>query len=190
MSRSGSTLWMKPRPLHSGQAPSGLLKENILGSSSSMLTPCSGHASDVLKVRSVCTPSGSMISTSTSPSPLAMASSQASESLLCTPSLTLILSTTISMVCLYVFSSFISSSSRILISPSTRALVKPSLRILSRTFSCWPLRALTTGAMTVSLLPAGSSMSVSTIWSTDWLVISLPQIGQCGMPILAYKSLR
>ena len=30
---------VKPNPLHVSQAPNGLLKENILGSSSSILTP-------------------------------------------------------------------------------------------------------------------------------------------------------
>ena len=33
-----------PRPLHAGQAPNGLLKENIRGASSSMETPQSGQA--------------------------------------------------------------------------------------------------------------------------------------------------
>ena len=39
-----SIVSMVPRPVHSGQAPKGLLKENILGVSSSMLTPQSGQA--------------------------------------------------------------------------------------------------------------------------------------------------
>ena len=41
---SSSTVSLKPRPEHSGHAPNGLLKENILGVSSSMLMPQSGQA--------------------------------------------------------------------------------------------------------------------------------------------------
>ena len=138
--RSGSMLCTKPSPLHSGQAPRGLLNENILGSSSSMLTPCSGHARLVLKVFSVSIllPSSALVTTMTCirPSPWVTASSQASASLLRAPSLTFILSITISMVCLNVFSSFISSSPSSFISPSTLTLVNPSRCILSSIFSC------------------------------------------------------
>ena len=48
--RSGSIYCVNPSPLQVGQAPKGLLKENILGSSSSILMPCSGQASLVLNV--------------------------------------------------------------------------------------------------------------------------------------------
>ena len=40
----GSTCFKTPMPLHLGQAPSGLLNENILGVSSGKLKPQSGHA--------------------------------------------------------------------------------------------------------------------------------------------------
>ena len=128
---------MKPSPLHSGHAPSGLLNENILGSSSSMLTPCSGHARLVLKVFSS-GPSPLSTITCTSPSPWAIASSHASASLLWTPSLTFILSTTISIVCLNVFSELylvlISQDPDLTVDPAL--CVNPSLRILSSIFSC------------------------------------------------------
>ena len=42
--RSGSILMNEPRPVQVGQAPKGLLNENILGFSSSMLILCSGQA--------------------------------------------------------------------------------------------------------------------------------------------------
>ena len=41
---AGSIRMKTPRPVHFLQAPKGLLKENILGVSSSTLTPCSGQA--------------------------------------------------------------------------------------------------------------------------------------------------
>ncbi len=42
--RSGSIFMNTPRPAHLGQAPNGLLNENMRGVSSSMLMPCSGQA--------------------------------------------------------------------------------------------------------------------------------------------------
>ena len=44
MMRSGSTFSWLPSPVQAGQAPKGLLKENILGASSSMDTPQSSQA--------------------------------------------------------------------------------------------------------------------------------------------------
>ena len=44
MMRSGSTFSWLPRPVQVGQAPKGLLKENIRGVSSSMDTPQSSQA--------------------------------------------------------------------------------------------------------------------------------------------------
>ena len=43
ISSSGENSILNPRPLHTGQAPKGLLKEKLLGSISSRLTPQSGH---------------------------------------------------------------------------------------------------------------------------------------------------
>jgi len=136
---SGSIFSVNPRPLQVGHAPKGLLKENILGSSSSMLTPCSGHASLVEKTCSF-SKSLSLKWTVTRPSPSFMASSTASEMRLSCPGLMIILSTTISMVCLNFLSSLISSSFTEYISPSILTLVKPSLMMRSRIFSCSPLR--------------------------------------------------
>ena len=42
--RAGSTFSWLPRPVQVGQAPKGLLKENSLGASSSMLMPQSSQA--------------------------------------------------------------------------------------------------------------------------------------------------
>ena len=44
MIRSGSTFSWEPRPVQVGQAPKGLLKENIRGESSSMEMPQSSQA--------------------------------------------------------------------------------------------------------------------------------------------------
>ena len=44
MMRSGSSFIWLPRPVQVGQAPKGLLKENIRGDSSSMDTPQSSQA--------------------------------------------------------------------------------------------------------------------------------------------------
>ena len=44
MMRSGSIFIWEPRPIQVGQAPKGLLKENIRGVSSSMDTPQSSQA--------------------------------------------------------------------------------------------------------------------------------------------------
>ena len=44
ITRFGLTFINVPKPVQVGQAPYGLLKENILGDNSSMLIPCSGQA--------------------------------------------------------------------------------------------------------------------------------------------------
>ncbi len=44
ITRSSSAMSRKPRPVQLGQAPLGLLKENILGSNSVRLTPQSSQA--------------------------------------------------------------------------------------------------------------------------------------------------
>ena len=46
---AGSNARFVPRPLHSGQAPAGLLKENIWGVNSGILRPHFGHAASWLK---------------------------------------------------------------------------------------------------------------------------------------------
>ena len=47
----GSTFNLIPIPSHSSQAPYGLLKENNLGSISSIVKPDSGHANFVEKIK-------------------------------------------------------------------------------------------------------------------------------------------
>ena len=44
ITKFGSTFSFIPIPSHSAQAPYGLLKENSLGSISSIVNPLSGHA--------------------------------------------------------------------------------------------------------------------------------------------------
>ena len=161
------------------------------GSSSATLTPCSGQPSFVLKIISsgfVGLPCSSFFCTETQIrlSLSCMASSTASARRLSVPDFTTIRSTTISIVCLNVFSNLISSSFNSRICPSTRTRVKPSFRIRSSIFSCSPFLWRTTGAMTVSRAPSPCSISWLTIWSTLWLEISRPQTGQWGTPILAY----
>ncbi len=50
ITRLGSTFSFTPIPSHSSQAPKGLLKENNLGSISSIVNPLSGHANLVEKI--------------------------------------------------------------------------------------------------------------------------------------------
>jgi hypothetical protein len=51
------------------------------------------------------------------------------------------------------------------------------------------LRPRTIGASTLMRSSCGYSITMSTIRSSDWLEISLPQFGQCGTPMFA-KSRR
>ena len=50
ITKFGSTFNFTPIPSHSSQAPNGLLKENNLGSISSIVNPLSGHANFVEKI--------------------------------------------------------------------------------------------------------------------------------------------
>ena len=93
------------------------------------------------------------------------------------PSLTTSLSTIISIVCLNVFLSFISSTSSV-ISPSILALTKPAFNAFASSFACSPFLPRTTGARIWNLVPSGKLKILSTIWSTVCCLISLPQTGQ------------
>ena len=117
--RVGSTSCFMPSPKHSGQAPNGELKENILGVSSGIVISQSGQA--YLVEYKVSTPS---ISISTMPSPTFIACSTESVSLRSISSFTTKRSTMIEMLCLICLSSLMSSS-RSLTSPSIFARTKP-----------------------------------------------------------------
>ncbi len=104
------------------------------------------------------------------------------------PSFTSSRSTTTSMVWLRRLSSLISSSME-RSSPSMRARVKPWAASFSSSRVNSPLRPRTIGASSMTRgsapgpAPVASSITRAAIWSTDWRVISLPQWGQCGMPM-------
>ncbi len=121
ITNSGSIFLIYPMPLHSVQAPNGLLKENILGAISSIPIPCSGHANFVENSIS----SLPITSTITKDSLSFNTVSIESANLDCIPSFTTILSTTTSMLCFFVLASSISSY-RSLTSPSIRTLTNPS----------------------------------------------------------------
>ena len=113
----GSTFNFIPIPSHSSHAPYGLLKENNLGSISSIVKPLSGHANFVEKIKfSVFLNSFGNVSFSysTNISPLAKftAVSTLSANLLPSEELITILSTSIDMSCLiFLFNSGILSIS-------------------------------------------------------------------------------
>ncbi len=141
--KSGSISCFVPNPSHPGQAPKGLLKENMRGASSSMEIPQSMQENFSLNMST----SPPMTSTKTIPSPYCKA--------ICTESLrrparsgrTLMRSTTISILCFLFLSKFRASLTS-WSSPSTRIRIKPSLPMVSITFLCSPLRPRTTGANT------------------------------------------
>ena len=104
-SRSNSILY--PKPKQSGHAPKGLLKEKLLGSTSSMLILQSGHAKLWLKFMA----SASDTSTIMRPSDSFITVSMESVSLFSIPSRMIRRSTTISILCLLFLFNFISSES-------------------------------------------------------------------------------
>ncbi|MCG3185318.1 MAG: hypothetical protein ICCCNLDF_03533 [Planctomycetes bacterium] len=74
--------------------------------------------------------------------------------------------------------------------PFRRARTKPSRITLANTSRCSPLRPRTTGASTISFVPWGHSITVSTICSALWLLTSRLQTGQRGVPARAYNRRR
>ena len=105
--RSSSNSILYPSPKHSGHAPKGLLKEKLLGSTSSTLMPQSGQEKLWLKF----TGSPSVTSTVISPPLRAITVSMESVRRFSMPSFTIRRSTTTSMLCLIFLSSLISSES-------------------------------------------------------------------------------
>ena len=193
MIRSGFISILVPIPLHSGHAPWGALKENILGVNSWKLIPQSVHAksSEYVFSYSMSSPSSFLLLniTVTRPSAKLQAVSTESDSLLwkSIPSLITSLSTIKSMLCLKVFASSISSSSS-RISPSIRALTNPFFLKSSNMSLCSPFLSLITGAITWIFSPSPSSIIDSVICPMVWWETSFPQFGQCGIPILAYNK--
>ncbi|MNO74984.1 hypothetical protein D3C76_660070 [compost metagenome] len=174
-SKSGSTIIFAPRPSHSGQAPKGLLNENILGDNSSILKPQMGQAKLELKRSSSCP----IISTKSWPPDIFSAVSIESANLLRTSSFTTIRSTITSIECFLFFSSSMFSD-RSRCSPSTRTRTNPCLEISAKRLLCSPFLPEITGAKICSLVFSGYCIIRSTICSTVCDVISMPCSGQCG----------
>ena len=106
-----------PNPVQAGQAPNGLLNENILGAISGKLMPQSTQAKFSLNMNSA----PSITCTKTTPSPKPSAISSESANRLSIPSRMIKRSTTTSIVCFLFFSNLISSLIS-WISPSIRTL--------------------------------------------------------------------
>ncbi len=174
-----------PKPVQVSQAPNGLLKENILGDSSSIDTLCSGQA--YFCENSITSPP--ITSTITKPSVEFIAVSKLSAKRDSMPSLMTSLSTTISMLCFLFLSSFISSE-RSYIEPSQRTRTYPERLAFSNSFRCSPFLPRTIGASICILVPFSKAITVSVISSTVCMEISLPHMGQCGTPVRAYSNLK
>ena len=138
-----SILRNTPKPVHLGQAPNGLLKENILGDKSSILTPWSGHEYFCENITS----SPPTIFTRMIPFESLEAVSILSESLEVISGFTTSRSTITSILCFLFFSSGIFSDKSYTI-PSALTLAKPDFLALSSTFTCSPFLPRTTGAKT------------------------------------------
>ena len=119
-----STSCLIPNPLQLGQHPKGELNENNLGSSLGIVKPHSLQALCSLKSLS-----SLPITTKTKPFAQLLASSTASKTRLLISSLMTILSITISILCLLVFSRSLTSSINN-VSLSIRTLAKPFSLIL------------------------------------------------------------
>ena len=137
--KSISNSCLYPRPLHSSQAPNGLLNEKDLGSISCILIPQSLQAKFWLKLSGF----PPITSTCKRPSESLKTVSILSVSLLSIPFFITNLSTTISILCFIFLSRFISSSSEYSL-PSILTLEYPDFLADSKTFSCLPFFPLTT----------------------------------------------
>ena len=127
-----------PKPVHSGQAPKGLLNEKRRGCSSGIEMPQEGHAFFCEKNTSAsedASPPAASFFFVTMMVPFELLSAVSTESAkrLRTEGEMIILSTTISIVCFFCLSS-LTVSSKSAITPSTRARAKPAFRASSNTF--------------------------------------------------------
>ena len=148
-------------PPQAGQAPYGLLKENMRGETSGKDTPHLTQASRSEK--SIAGPSTT--STWATPSASRSAVSRESASRVPSPSRTMMRSTTTSMVCFLVLASSISSPSSCTC-PLTRTRTKPWRLRSKKSLRYSPFRPRTTGARTRRRLPPGSVSTRSTICCT------------------------
>ena len=197
MTIAGSSSIFTPRPVHSRQAPCGLLNEKLRGSSSPKERPSKTQAkcSEYMRSSSFSLAFASAISSSTIvPPPSRSAVSTESDSRVrresSSPSPGSALttrSTTMSMAWRLFLSSLISSSSSRTV-PSTRTRTKPALRASSKTLVYSPLRSVTTGARIIIRRPAGTARIESTICCTVCRSIERPHFGQCGWPTRAQSS--
>ena len=181
MMRSGVNSCLLPRPAQSGQAPYGLLKEKLRGSSSSSTLPCSGQA-NFSEYSSSCAPPSSPpsgIRTRSRPSPRRRPSSTLSAMRLRSPSRRVTRSMTTSTSCFSNFSSlsFSASSSSYRV-PSTRTRAKPSRRRSANSLRYSPLRPRTTGASRMARLSAKPPSRRSVISLGLCFSIFRPQTGQ------------
>ena len=182
--------------MQSGQAPHGELNENDRGSSSSKDRSSYRQARCSEYIRSRCGPDSgrSTKSSTTTPPDRPSAVSTESVSRRRADSFTDSRSTTTSMVCF----SYFFRAGRLLDAASSSRTTTPSTRARENPFS-WssrsssvysPLRPRTTGASTWNRVPSSTSSSRSTICCGVCRAIGRPQIGQCGLPTLAYSSRR
>ena len=183
ITRSSSTSMVLPMPKQAGQAPNGLLNENIRGSIAGKEIWQSGQAKCWLYMCD-----GPSIScTTTIPSPHLAAVSMESDRRLSMPSLTTKRSITISKSCFLVLASSISSS-KVRISPSTRTRANPSLRRRSNNCLCSPFLPRNKGAIMSNLVRSGKVITSSVICSIDCCEIGLPHCGQYAWPTRANNN--
>ena len=169
----GSKSIVAPSPWQSAHAPCGELNENARGVISGMLD-AAVHARQ-LAARTADRRRRNVLITTMSSARLSAVSTD-SVSRRSMPPRTISRSTTTSMVWLRRRSSLMSSSSE-RNWPSIRALVNPRARSPASSFLNSPFRPRTSGASTLMRSSCGYSITMSTMRSSDWLVISLPQFG-------------
>ena len=171
-----------------GQAPYGLLKLNVRGSSSWKPVPQTVQAKLTLSKRSS-QPVGVWAESTTDPSPSFRARSMLSASRGRMPSRTTSRSITASMSCALVLAS-VRSAVTSTTWPSIRARSSPARRIDWRASACPPLRPRTRGARTRTLRPSCMASTPATICSGVWRWISRPHVGQWGKPVLRVEQRR
>ena len=190
ITKSGSTVSLVPKPLHSGQAPCGLLKEKSRGSNSERLMCPSGQANFWERIASdSCLFVLGFVSirvATAKPSPKSKAFSKLS-AIRPLSSLEIVRrSTTTSIVCFFCLSKFwLAASLKSIKWPSSLTRAKPAFLIWSKIPLCSPFWSFIKGASNKILVPSGKAKSWSVIAWVVWPVIFLPQTGQCGTPMRA-----
>ena len=187
--RPGSKVAVRPSPLQSGQAPWGLLNENVRGLSSANEMPQVAHAKRWLKFSSPNSPSGVTHVATMLCSARRSATPIESTRRVSMPGRITMRSTSTSMVCACVRASEMSSVSSFSC-PSMRARRKPCLRRSASSFLYSPLRPRTMGASTSTFAFCGNSAMRAAICATVCDAISWPHCQQWGLPIVAYSRRR